>query len=299
MCCFSAMVEHVAATKIFARPSVNAGGQLLVYSMNYQAASELAMVLPLPTPPAPREDAIRFYDFSGYPDFFAALASGYKLRPRSDMTMLGASAHRPLIVHTVGSFEASFVPTVHDFNRLDARFRLSDAVLSQLTDYADYSFAVFKLKPGNLQVHPMAFEFARRDEAFLYFPTLHVHDGEVHATAEFDHDLYCQLRDTPVAFFRSAWRRDDAVVSAIRQLWEISGSTYDFWWPGIDGWNGSPAKKFVDVDKAQGFVEPNHVVFHRRLAGIGPNRDIRIMDRPPGASRWPRLRNWAFRSRAD
>jgi hypothetical protein len=46
MCCFSQQVGHVANTNIFAR-GVN-GKQLLVYSMSYRAAADLAMVLPLP-----------------------------------------------------------------------------------------------------------------------------------------------------------------------------------------------------------------------------------------------------------
>ncbi len=32
----------------------------------------------------------------------------------------------------------------------------------------------------------MAFEFPHRDPTRLFFPTVHVHDGRVHARAEFD-----------------------------------------------------------------------------------------------------------------
>ena len=52
MCIFSLLVSSVANTNIFARSSVE-GRQFLVYSMQYEADSELAMILPLPTPPGP------------------------------------------------------------------------------------------------------------------------------------------------------------------------------------------------------------------------------------------------------
>ena len=42
------------------------------------------------------------------------------------------------------------------------------------------------------EFHPMAFEFPRRDPDTLFFPTVHVHDGRVHAEARFDHSLFWQ-----------------------------------------------------------------------------------------------------------
>jgi hypothetical protein len=115
-----------------------------------------------------------------------------------------------LQVHDVGDFEASFVPRIPDFDRLDERFRIASDVWDQLSIYQDYGFAVFKLKgrkshslPSPLRlafrrdhntrrVHPMAFTFPRRHPELLYFPTVHVHDRTVHPRAMFDHMLYCQ-----------------------------------------------------------------------------------------------------------
>ena len=88
--------------------------------------------------------------------------------------------------------EASFVPTIADFDRLDERFRLPKETWHHLPQYNKFGFAVFKLKPGEKRIHPMAFEFPRSDSKRLFFPTVHIHDGEVHATADFDHILYCQ-----------------------------------------------------------------------------------------------------------
>ena len=84
------------------------------------------------------------------------------------------------------------MPAVKDFARLDERFRLPATTWDALPDYKDHGFAVFKLKSGEKHVHPMAFEFPRADHKRLFFPTVHIHDGKVHKTATFDHELYCQ-----------------------------------------------------------------------------------------------------------
>ncbi len=106
----------------------------------------------------------------------------------------GASPYRqpPLVVHRVGMFEASFVPTRGDFARLDLRFRLSQRVLDALGERDGYGFVVVKLAKSEdvTVVHPIGFTFPMRDPARLFFPTVHVHDGEVHPVAGFDHALY-------------------------------------------------------------------------------------------------------------
>src|SRR5260221_143089 len=129
MCCFSANVTSVSDTNLFARSSLG-DRQFLVYSMQYEATSELAMILPLPVPPAAPEAAVRFIDLSGYPTFFADLRLGFPepvmrgFQPQSAAVPKAAS----LKIHAVGSFEASFVPRPVDFGRLDPRFRLPEGV---------------------------------------------------------------------------------------------------------------------------------------------------------------------------
>jgi hypothetical protein len=66
----------------------------------------------------------------------------------------------------------------------------------------DYGFAVFRLKPGEREIHPMALTFPTRHAAQLFFPTVHIHDGEVHPEEEFDHTLYCQTRRGGFAMLR-------------------------------------------------------------------------------------------------
>jgi hypothetical protein len=198
MCVFTDRVERVSDTQIFAR--ANGPWQLLVYAMRYAARSDLAMVLPIPVVPGSADDALRFVSLQECPDFFEHLASGFPRRYDDDAigSLAGdddatVKAAPTLEVHEVGAYEASFVPSPAGFARLDERFRLPVDIWLQLRHYADYGFAVFKLRPTTLAaVHPMAFEFPRRDASRLFFPTLHMHGRTLEAAADFDHLLYCQ-----------------------------------------------------------------------------------------------------------
>jgi hypothetical protein len=199
MCCFSGRVEHVADTSIFAR-GVDNGRQILVYAMTIETRSDVAMILPLPVPAGSPEDAVRFISLKEYPDFFRDMKAGFPEPVSRGVLATPAAAPKTaapakLEVVQVGEFEASFVPTVKDFGRLDARFRLPDQTWEQLPAYKGYGFAVFKLKSTATKVHPMAFEFPRANPKQLFFPTVHIHDGKVHPKATFDHALYCQKRD--------------------------------------------------------------------------------------------------------
>jgi hypothetical protein len=199
MCCFSGNVQSVTGTQLFAR-ALDGGRQVLVYTMSLAADADLAMILPLPVPPAPAEDAVRFIDLHRYPSFFDDVAKAWP-PPQMEAASLGAASQalsvaKTLKVHDVGDFEASFVPRLADFDRVDPRFRLPQQVWDQLPGYADFGFAVFKLRGGEKgrpkTIHPMAFDFPVRDHSSLFFPTVHVHDGVVHPEAPFAHMLYFQ-----------------------------------------------------------------------------------------------------------
>jgi hypothetical protein len=218
MCCFSGRVERVSGTRIFARAAAD-GAQYLVYELTLSARDPVAMILPLPVPPGSPEHAVRFIDLSGYRDFFTDLERGFPEPVGLGGPLLRAAAPQflaqSLRVVEVGDFEASFVPTVADFARLDARFRLPDTAWDALPGYRDYGFAVFKLKPGARAIHPMAFAFPRRDRSRLFFPTVHVHDGAVHEGAHFDHSIYCQLDAAAEGgFTRPTWRLSDGAAQA-------------------------------------------------------------------------------------
>ncbi|HLJ56382.1 MAG TPA: hypothetical protein VKT77_15190 [Chthonomonadaceae bacterium] len=197
MCCFSRQVISVTGTHIFAR-SLEGVRQALVYSMTLRAGEDLAMILPIPVRPGGGEDAVKFVSLEGYPAFFKDMDAPFAplpLRggppPRS--TRKGDAA--TLAVVEVGSFEASYVPTIADFGRLSDRFRLPAGTWDSLPQYKRYGFAVFKLKAGAKVIHPMAITFPRAEPHRLFFPTVHIHDGKVHPSAQFDHALYCQKMD--------------------------------------------------------------------------------------------------------
>jgi hypothetical protein len=250
MCCFSQPVISVSATNIFARPADD-GRQFLVYSMTLKAKKDLAMVLPLPVKAGTDEKAVSFIDLSGYPDFFADLFKGFP-PPQSKTDSFGtrslndSAGAAKLEVVRVGNFEASFVPTLKDFSRLDERFRISDEAWKKLPTYTDYGFAVFKLKSGESKPHPMAFSFPRRDTKSLFFPTVHIHDGKVHSKAKFDHALYCQ----PGELER----------------------------PTIHEWQESyaNASRFVTVDKTKGLILGDQHCYRKELRGMLPNRDTEV-----------------------
>lgn len=288
MCCFSGPVRRVSKTRIFARP-IDGARQLLVYSMSLVVDADVAMVLPIPVPSSSPEGAVRFVDMSSCPSFFDRIDSLFPAELARGGTALGGSfspQSAPLVVHEVGDFEASFVPSRADFERLDARFRLPGHVWDALPTYTDWGFCVFKLRAtvtaprpeaarrgllarllawparshSNAVVsgppstprdhHPMAFEFPRRDPTRLFFPTVHVHDGMVHATARFDHTLYFQMR-----------AEGGAVTSTDPGVWERSAST-----PEV-----APS-----VGDAARWLDRGAHAYRRHLSGNRPNRDIYV-----------------------
>jgi len=209
MCCFSvaspvgwiqrlfAPRVHVSKTNIFARMSAP-GVQALAYGMNLETRRAVAMVLPLPVVPGSGEEAVTFVDLHEHSTMFEDLAALFHvLQPaaRKGGPSLSFSFAPKLVVHKVGAFIASYVPTRADFVRLDERFRLPEVLFDAVPAYADHGFAVFQLEPGNVTVHPMAMTFPTRDPDRLFFPTVHIHDGTFHPTAKFDHALYYQRED--------------------------------------------------------------------------------------------------------
>src|SRR5436190_11979189 len=136
MCCFSQPVESVSHPRIFAR-SATEGRQFLAYEMQLAAKSDLAMILPLPVPPKSPEDSVKFINLKEYPGFFSDLKEGFPEPPTRGVPKADdkGPVAKGLAVIEVGEFEASFVPTVADFSRLDERFRLPAAAWDALPGY--------------------------------------------------------------------------------------------------------------------------------------------------------------------
>lgn len=231
MCIFSGPVNSVDCTKIFARRG-SGSKQCLVYSMNVDAPNDVAMVLPLPVSEQ-TDSAVSFVALDHYPEFFEDMDNGF---PRMRSKSLCAAE---LEVHQVGNFVASFVPRAKDFVRLSPAFRLPDSVLDHLTEYGNFGFAVFQLKPGNQQVHPMAMWFPTKLNT-LYFPTKHVHDGAtVEDMAHFDHKLYFQSGDP-------------------HQITKTSGNAENF------------------MKDTRGLVSPGQPCYRMKLLGNLMNRDTYV-----------------------
>ena len=276
MCIFSRSVAYVGGTHIFAR-RVSPDRQTLVYQMELTLDKPVAMILPLPVALPSRESDVHFVSLKEYEFFFQDVAQlFYAPRPPGMESMRGggmaAKSAPRLIVQEIGDFVASFVPTQADFRRLDPRFVLRPDVWKQLPMYSDYGFAVFQLKApdkiraeegegmgrgrgmrggsAKVQVHPMAFSFATRYADRLYFPTVHIHDEQVHPTDDFDHTLYAQ----PSAAHHNA--RDEA---------------QDRWQKAV-----RQPQETVRIVDAKGMIDDKGMVLQRRIAGKYKNADIWI-----------------------
>jgi len=226
MCIFSQPVQSVASTHIFVRRNQKTGRTVTVYQMEAALMGENAMILPVPG------SHVEFVNLEDYPDFFQDMD---KLFPEPVTRGLSKSVsfgitNDTLQVHEVGNFIASYVPTMKDFERLAPVFRLNPACWDELPDYTEYGFVVFQLKSdrGNKKFHPMAYTY-NANETSIFFPTTHVHDGEVELNSEYDHKLYFQYDEdfynltTQTSVGRNHWRVSDRMPSGTMQLGRCQG----------------------------------------------------------------------------
>ncbi len=242
MCCFSGTVQEVSRTKIFARGLAN-GRQFIAYQMRVSADAAVAMILPLPVPPKTQEGDVKFVDFSGYKDFFEDLDAGF---PRIGVAAPAGDPSQNLKVYSVGNFNASFAPNLKDMDRLDPVYRLPRETWNALPAYKNHGFAVFQLKKGKQDVHPMVFDFPRKDPSQIFFPTVHIHDGVVHPEAEFDHTLYLQNSSKgPRTKLSSKWTESEDVP-----------------------------RSFLQVSKTKGVVEADEHIYRVKISGERKNVDI-------------------------
>lgn len=276
MCCFAGHVKFVHWTKIFARLT-GKSTQFLAYQMAYESEQANAMILPLPVSTPVHESSVRFIDLSEYEDFFQNLAAGF---PYVNTFSLGCGAASDLAdagsieMQKVGNFIASFVPTVDDFSRLDPQFVIPKETWDKIPIYSDYGFAVFQLHELAGRPHPMAFEFDTRSEE-TFFPTVHIHDGEVHATEEFNHVLYLQHAGL------------DSVVSPYRGPRSLDPKTQL-------ARSKESATEFCRIAKTKGIVAPELLVHRKELQGTLPNQDTILSARGNPTIRSFNYRNWTW-----
>ena len=260
MCCFAGPVKYVTDTNLFARMT-GKGTQMLAYQMKFATAQENAMILPLPVATPARENSLRFISLKAYNQFFSNLDQAFPvIQPPSFSRSLGVDSalledQAPLKVHEVGDFVASFVPTMNDFSRLDQRFVIPKSSWAKIPHYADYGFAVFQLKSLQGEPHPMAFEFETRLKNEIFFPTVHIHDGEVHKREHFDHTLYLQNAkfDQVVGKYKN-YRVKDRRTGFVRSK--------------------DVAKRYCKVAKTGGILEPDLLLHRIEMRGKLENKDV-------------------------
>lgn len=256
MCIFSQPVVSVNDTRIFARLT-GQGSQLLAYQMHYESRDSNAMILPIPVQQPANAESLRFIALDDYDDFFEDLDLGFPLHQQMS---IGCSSNdlelsdNHLEVFEVGSYIASFVPTLAEFSRLDPQFRLPEETWASIPKYEGYGFAVFQLVSGAKKPHPMAFEY-KTTWTDLYFPTMHIHDGEVKATEQFDHVLYLQHAgfDSSVYGYRNC-NLEDSVTHWVRSQ--------------------RPASKVCDMNRAAGLLAGDLLLHRKLLRGERANDDI-------------------------
>lgn len=260
MCIFSQPVISVNNnTQIFARVAEH-DTQFLVYQMNYESRETNAMILPIPIRHPVRADSLRFIDLRHNSEFFDDLSNGFPYQaPSFNLSCsapFNARSSRHLDVFNVGNYIASFVPRLADFSRLDERFALPATTWAKIPQYAEFGFAVFQLAAGSLRPHPMAFEFEMTAES-IHFPTLHIHDGKIHHTEDFDHVLYMQHAgfDSQVYAYRNS-DVPDSSTGLIRSKYA--------------------AGRFCDIGRCAGVVDGALLVHRKIIRGKYPNQDTEI-----------------------
>jgi hypothetical protein len=213
MCIFSKPVNSVSATHIFVRRDLRNNRNVTIYQMEASLMGDNAMILPVPG------TDVEFVNLEGYPEFFKDMDSLFPQKlTRLAKSLSRSGGTKTLEVHDVGQYIASYVPSMNDWDRIDPVFKLADNCWEELPDYSTFGFVVFQLKSKNhgrdyseeyagivppsrkrLQLgvekfHPMAYTYTPIDNR-IFFPTTHVHDGEVEKVSNYDHKLYYQLDD--------------------------------------------------------------------------------------------------------
>jgi hypothetical protein len=175
MCIITSTVDSVSGTQIYVSSDETYRRQITIYSNRVDTPIENAMILAVPNP-----SSISFINFKHYSKVFDDLAScfGYNFPARA----LGASAtrsHSTLPVYSVGSYNASILETLNDFDRLNEEVY---EVNSGLIDFlqrkygsSGLGFIVCQLKSGNHTYHPFAYTHHQHANGQLFVPTMHYH----------------------------------------------------------------------------------------------------------------------------
>jgi hypothetical protein len=176
----SAEVKDLSATKILAALLRGGRRQLTVYANSVATAVQgSCMVLAVPNP-----GSVRLLDMSGYSTIFddcLAMTQRYSESYGSRGGTLSYDS-APLAVHSVGDYDASIVPALADFARLDpASFTMAPEFL-QFMDrtYAGTAmgFIVCKLQRSSSLKPYAPFGYVHDVSDHVFVPTMHFHIRE-------------------------------------------------------------------------------------------------------------------------
>ncbi len=239
MSCFTRPVTQVVRTRLFARAVDDR--QVLAYAAAVKTPHDVAMVIPLPTPPGTSSSAVRFIDLSSYATFFGDLRRAFP--PSAARPPSRSFSPNLATLLAAGPLEGTFLPSFGDFDRFEPWHRLSATVVTHHRHYTDWGFALFKLRGETVvqEIRPFAIEFPRRDPSQLYFPT---YDGSIKPEASFDHILYWQPQRG----------RPEGAIGA------------------------HELRRMVDIDRTRGAVDPALPLATRAIHGAQANADTFIDD---------------------
>lgn len=196
MCIITSTVDSISKTKIYVSADETNRRQITIYSNEVGTQVENAMILPVPHP-----TTVKFLNFNHYKDVFGDLRSCFSNRYLYSRASLSHTRGvDTLPVYSVGSYNASIVETLNDFERLDTvTFDLAYGLLEFLERKyrsTGFGFIVCQLKPANRTYHPFAYTHHQHPNGRLFVPTMHYHvhpysGGHINEeVGDWDHKIY-------------------------------------------------------------------------------------------------------------
>jgi hypothetical protein len=174
MCIISDYVKHVAATKLFAMPSIDGLRQLTVYTNTVDTAKTNVMCLPVPNPGTVKFETVPDHLFKQCADSIQKEATW---GARSFSLSLSGDGGSYLAVQGHGSYDVVTVPSMADLDRVPPSFAtLTEDVKGFLrSNYpAEYGVLLCRLRVGSTRYEPFAYSHAMAGDR-LWLPTKHYH----------------------------------------------------------------------------------------------------------------------------
>jgi hypothetical protein len=168
MCIISDSVKHVAATKLFAMPSVDGLRQLTVYTNTVDTAKTNVMCLPVPNPGTVKFETVPDNFFKQCED---SIQKELLLSARSWSLSLSSDGASYLAVQSHGSYDVVTVPSMADLDRVPPAFAtLTEDVKNFLrSNYpADYGVLLCRLRVGSTRYEPFAYSHAMTGDRLFY-----------------------------------------------------------------------------------------------------------------------------------